>query len=115
MKRIYFERPWEFWVALITAAIVIWSVEIGILMAIFLSLVAHTRHGYRPKNMVVFKRDSDTGQECESAILIVTLTAYRRAGVSSCETLNLIRQGFNPVRRRKYHRLCDFCRFRFPE
>lgn len=54
MKRIYFERPWEFWVALSTMVIVVvWNVQQGILLAIFLSLVAHTRHGYRPKNTVL--------------------------------------------------------------
>ena len=46
MKRIYMERPWEFWVAIITAAVVVFvGVEQSILLAIVLSLVAHTRHG----------------------------------------------------------------------
>jgi len=54
MRRTYVERPWEFWVALATTAIVVgWGVEQGILLAVFLSLIAHTRHGYRPKNSVV--------------------------------------------------------------
>jgi MFS superfamily sulfate permease-like transporter len=56
MARIYAERPWEFWVASITTAVVVfWGVEQGILLAIFLSLAAHTRHGYRPKNTVVVR------------------------------------------------------------
>ncbi len=54
MRRIFFERPWEFWVALITSLIVIFvGVGQGIVVAMFLSLVAHTRHGYRPKNAVI--------------------------------------------------------------
>jgi sulfate permease, SulP family len=54
MRRIFFERPWEFWVALITSLIVILAgVGHGIVAAMFLSLVAHTRHGYRPKNAVI--------------------------------------------------------------
>jgi SulP family sulfate permease len=54
MRRIFFERPWEFWVALITSLIVIFrGVGEGIVVAMFLSLVAHTRHGYRPKNAVI--------------------------------------------------------------
>ncbi|MCB9897912.1 MAG: SulP family inorganic anion transporter [Planctomycetes bacterium] len=58
MKRIAVERPWEFWVALTTTAtVVLWSVEQGILLAIFLSLVAHTRHGYRPRNTLVVRGD----------------------------------------------------------
>jgi SulP family sulfate permease len=54
MRRIYQERPWEFWVALITTAtVVIVGVEQGILLAMFLSLLSHTRHGYRPKNALI--------------------------------------------------------------
>jgi len=54
MHRIYRERPWEFWVAVITAAcVVLVGVEQGILVAMFLSLVSHTRHGYQPKNALI--------------------------------------------------------------
>jgi len=54
MRKIYGERPWEFWVALITAAVVVFvGVEQSILLAIVLSLVVHTRHGYRPNNMLI--------------------------------------------------------------
>ncbi len=54
MRRIYRERPWEFWVALITAAtVVLVGVKQGILLAMFLSLMSHTRHGYRPKNALI--------------------------------------------------------------
>jgi high affinity sulfate transporter 1 len=54
MRQIYRERPWEFWVALITAAtVVLVGVEQGILLALFLSLVIHTRHGYQPKNALI--------------------------------------------------------------
>ncbi len=55
MKDIYAQRPWEFWVAFTTAAVVLFvGVEQGVLMAIVLSLIVHTRHGYHPKNRVVF-------------------------------------------------------------
>ncbi|MGA7563663.1 MAG: SulP family inorganic anion transporter [Desulfobaccales bacterium] len=54
MWEIWRERPAEFGVALITAAtVVLVGVEQGILLAMFLSLVSHTRHGYRPKNAVI--------------------------------------------------------------
>jgi len=54
MKRIYAERPWEFWVALITAGVVVFvGVEQSILLAIVLSLVVHTRHGYFVTNMLI--------------------------------------------------------------
>ncbi len=55
MRKIYAQRPVEFWVALITAAVVVFiGVEQGILLAILLSILIHTRHGYKPKDSVVF-------------------------------------------------------------
>ena len=54
MRQILAERPVEFWVALLTAAIVVFiGVEQGILMAMLLSLLVHTRHGYKAKNFVL--------------------------------------------------------------
>jgi SulP family sulfate permease len=54
MKAIYQQRRSEFWVALITALMVIVvGVEEGIILAIVLSLINHTRRGYRPKNALL--------------------------------------------------------------
>ena len=54
MRNIFVQRPAEFWVALITAVVVIFvGVEQGILLAIVLSIMVHTRHGYKPKNAVL--------------------------------------------------------------
>jgi high affinity sulfate transporter 1 len=54
MRRIYAERRSEFWVALITTLMVVFvGVEQGILLAIVLSLIDHTRRGYRPQNVVL--------------------------------------------------------------
>jgi MFS superfamily sulfate permease-like transporter len=54
MREIFHQRPSEFWVALATAGIVVLvGVEPGILVAIFLSLIDHTRRGYRPSNNVI--------------------------------------------------------------
>jgi len=59
MKKIYAERPWEFWVALITAGTVIFfGVEQSIILAIVMSLVVHTRHGYRPNNTLLVGDES---------------------------------------------------------
>lgn len=59
MKRIYQQRRSEFWVALITTAmVVIVGVEQGIILAIVLSLIDHTRRGYHPKNVVLEPADS---------------------------------------------------------
>ncbi|MFN2235135.1 MAG: SulP family inorganic anion transporter [Anaerolineales bacterium] len=63
MKKIFIERPWEFWVAMTTTMVVVfWGVEQGILMAILLSLIVHTRHGYRPKNAVVVMTETGKWQ-----------------------------------------------------
>jgi sulfate permease, SulP family len=54
MRKILAERPMEFWIAVITAAIVVFiGVEQGIIVAIVLSLLAHTAHGYKPRNSVL--------------------------------------------------------------
>ncbi|MCG6940002.1 MAG: SulP family inorganic anion transporter [Thiohalocapsa sp.] len=54
MRSVFVERRSEFWVALITTAMVVLvGVEQGILLAIVLSLIDHTRRGYRPKNVVL--------------------------------------------------------------
>jgi len=59
MSSIFEQRRSEFWVALITALMVVGlGVEQGILLAIALSLIDHTRHGYRPKNAVLVRRES---------------------------------------------------------
>lgn len=60
MRQVYIQRQSEFWVALITAlTVVAIGVEQGILLAIVLSLIDHTRRGYRPTNAVLVR--SKTG------------------------------------------------------
>ena len=54
MREIFVQRPSEFWVAVATAAtVVLVGVEQGILLAIALSLLDHTRRGYRPSNSLL--------------------------------------------------------------
>jgi len=54
MRKIWVQRPAEFWVALITAiAVVGVGVEQGILLAMVLSLIEHVRRSYRCKNAVL--------------------------------------------------------------
>ena len=54
MRQIFLQRPSEFWIALLTTGIVVFvGVEEGIIVAIFLSLLDHTRRGYRPSNSVL--------------------------------------------------------------
>ena len=59
MRRIFAQRRSEFWVALSTTLMVILvGVEQGIVLAIVLSLIDHTRRGYRPKNAVLVRSES---------------------------------------------------------
>ena len=54
MARIRQERRNEFWIAVTTAVIVVFiGVEQGILVAIVLSLLDHTRRGYRARNVAI--------------------------------------------------------------
>ncbi len=54
MRKIYQQRRSEFWVALITLLVVVFvGVEQGIILALVLSLIDHTRRGYKPKNVVL--------------------------------------------------------------
>jgi MFS superfamily sulfate permease-like transporter len=63
MRKIFVQRRSEFWVALITTmTVLLVGVEQGILLAIALSLIDHTRHGYRPRNVVLLPTDSGAWQ-----------------------------------------------------
>jgi sulfate permease, SulP family len=58
MRQVRRERPAEFWVALLTAATVVFvGVEQGIILAVLLSLLVHTRHGYQARNFVLEAKD----------------------------------------------------------
>jgi MFS superfamily sulfate permease-like transporter len=81
MRRIYVERPWEFWVALTTTVVVVtWGVEQGIILAAVLSLLVHTRHGYRPRNVVLVTSSKgywSTLPVSSLAQIVPGLTVYR--------------------------------------
>ena len=63
MRKIFVQRRSEFWVALITALMVVFvGVEQGILLAIVLSLIDHTQRGYRPKNAVLVRSGAGVWQ-----------------------------------------------------
>jgi len=60
MKKIFVEARAEFWVALITTAVVVVvGVEQGIIVAMVLSLLDHVRRGYRSKNSLIVARQAD--------------------------------------------------------
>ncbi|MGI9402531.1 MAG: SulP family inorganic anion transporter, partial [Rhizobiaceae bacterium] len=60
LRKIFAQARSEFWIAVATAAIVVVvGVEQGILWAMALSLINHTRRGYRPKNSVIVRSDGE--------------------------------------------------------
>lgn len=63
MMRIYRTRRAEFWVSLATICVVVGAgVGPGIMLAIVLSLIVHTRHGYRPLNVLLAQEPSGPWQ-----------------------------------------------------
>jgi MFS superfamily sulfate permease-like transporter len=64
MKNIYAQRRSEFWVALITTLMVVFvGVEQGIILAIVLSLIDHTRRGYRPTHSMYYANAEQLSEE----------------------------------------------------
>ncbi len=109
MKRIYAERPWEFWVALITAAVVVAAgVEQSILLAIVLSLAVHTRHGYRVNNLLIVPdavlgwRQQRVGARAQAmpGLMIYRFTHnmyYANSQVLNDEVADLVRDASPPL------------------
>jgi len=110
MRKIFVEARSEFWVALITAAVVVVvGVEQGIIVAMVLSIIDHTRHGYRPKNAVVAPAASGFFQatpvasmtQAEPGLLIYRFTHamyYANAQKLSEEVTGLANQADPPLR-----------------
>jgi MFS superfamily sulfate permease-like transporter len=109
MRRIFAERPWEFWVALITAAVVvIVGVEQSILLAIVLSLVVHTRHGYLVSSkLLAFDQDYGwralkvaTGQQIMPGLMIYRFMHsiyYANTQVLTTEIADLVTGAHPPL------------------
>src|SRR5262245_55698566 len=114
MRRIYVQRRSEFWVALITALMVVFvGVEQGILLAIVLSLIDHTQHGYRPKNVVLVPGETGvwhaqpvaTRAQALPGLLLYRFTHsmyYANAQQLSDEVLDLVKRAQPPVRAWRY-------------
>jgi SulP family sulfate permease len=110
MRKVFLERRSEFWVALITVLIVVFvGVEQGILLAIVLSLIDHTRWGYRPKNVVLVMGDSgnwqahevSSGMQALPGLLIYRFTHsmyYANAPVLMEEITTLVNKAEPPLR-----------------
>ena len=83
LKRIYQVRRSEFWVALATAVVVVAAgVGPGIVLAIVLSLIVHTSHGYRPCQCAALGRPGQdlagtaSGNTCSGGTLPDDLPLY---------------------------------------
>jgi len=110
MKNIYAQRRSEFWVALITTLMVVFvGVEQGIILAIVLSLIDHTRRGYRPKNVAMVPADSGalnaqpiaTRAQAQPGLLIYRFTHsmyYANAEQLSEEITDLANNSEPPLR-----------------
>jgi len=110
MRSIYVQRRSEFWVAVITALMVVFvGVEQGILLAIVLSLIDHTRRGYRPKNVVLVPGESGvwqaqpvtTGAQAAPGLLIYRFTHsmyYANSQQLSEEITDLVNRAEPPLR-----------------
>ena len=58
MKEVHKQRRSEFWIAVITAATVVFvGVQDGIILAMIISLLDHIRRGYKPKNALLVKNE----------------------------------------------------------
>jgi SulP family sulfate permease len=76
MRSIFAQRRPEFWIALITAATVVFvGVEAAIFLAIVLSLLEHVRYGYQPKNTVLAPEVVDGEQGWRSLPLTTPVEA----------------------------------------
>jgi MFS superfamily sulfate permease-like transporter len=110
MRRIFRQRRSEFWVALITLLTVVFvGVEQGIILAIVLSLIEHTRHGYRPKNMLVTPASSGiwraqplaSGSQALPGLMVYRFTHsiyYANAQQFTEEIGDLVHQASPPLR-----------------
>jgi SulP family sulfate permease len=110
MRKIFAERGSEFWVAFLTMLTVIFvGVEQGILLAIVLSLLDHTRRGYRPKNVLLKPtaegawkaRPMTTAVQAEPGLVVYRFTHsmyYANSQQLSEEVTQLVQNADPPVK-----------------
>ena len=110
MRRIYQQRRSEFWVAVLTMLVVAFvGVEQGIMLAVVMSLIDHTRRGYRPRNAVLKRTASGAMHaqpvasmaEAEPGLLIYRFTHsmyYANAQQFTEEITGLVSNAEPPLR-----------------
>jgi MFS superfamily sulfate permease-like transporter len=104
------KAPWEFAVALLTAAtVVFFGVEQGILLAVVLSLLEHIRRSYRPNDGVILRDAVDhwrmeqaaTGKMIEPGMVMFWFGSdlyYANAGFFARQTRRIIHESSRPIR-----------------
>lgn len=110
LKKIYHQRRSEFWVAVITLLMVVFvGVEQGIVVAIVLSLIDHTRRGYHPTNLLlapgaggIFQPNTLESQvQAEPGLVIYRFTHsmyFANSQQLSQEVTTLVNQADPPLR-----------------
>lgn len=108
LKRIYRTRRPEFWVSVFTIVVVVAAgVGPGIVLAIVLSLIVHTRHGYHPVNVLLARGPSGgwhaeplgSGAEALPGLMIYRFTHsmyYANADGMAAEIRSLTTRAKNP-------------------
>jgi high affinity sulfate transporter 1 len=108
MRSIFAQRKAEFWVALITTAVVVViGVEQGIILAMLLSVLLHLRHSYRPTNLLLTAEDNEprfvpvaSGAQIRPGVVVYHFGAALYFANAECfltEVLDVVADGKPPV------------------
>ncbi len=109
MRKIYRLRRDEFWVALLTAIVVIFvGVLQGILLAIFLSIVVHLRRSYKPQNTLEGRTEDgklhtvalSSGTQLEPGLVVYRFAHsmyYANSNLLSEQVVQLVDQAETPI------------------
>ena len=110
MKRLLSQRPVEFMVALITALTVIFvNVGWGIALAVVLSIIAHLRHSYRPRNFLLVESPNrgwaltpiESGKQAAPGLAVYQFGAnqfYANEALFTNEILTMVQHANPPLR-----------------
>lgn len=116
LQEIHRTRRAEFWVSAVTILVVVVAgVGPGILLAIVLSLIVHTRHGYHPVNVLLTPETAETWQVqplktrvmAAPGLMVYRFTHamyYANAGLMAAEIKDLV----NPASKRLRYFCIDF-------
>jgi high affinity sulfate transporter 1 len=108
MRSIFAQRRAEFWVALVTAAVVVVvGVEQGIILAMVMSVLLHLRHSYRPTNLLLTLDGNelrfsalDSGAQIRPGVVIYHFGAslyFANAECFSTDVLKIVAEAKPPV------------------